>query len=211
MQHNMGVTVCLTSCNRFDLLRRTLDSFFEYNTYPIEAFYVYEDSRFEVPFKVEYPFVRWLGGDGNVGQVEAIDRLYSEVDTEYIFHCEDDWEFVRGGFIEASMDILSVEDGVHVVWLRGYGDTNGHPHAGGYMSFGYLGIWHGFTFNPSLRRLSDYEMVKPFSGIVSFDKYNACGSEAAIGQRYYMMGYRAAILPDKYVSHIGGGRHVISK
>ena len=106
----MSVTVCLTSCNRFDLLRRTLDSFFRFNTYGIDAFYVYEDSDKDFPYKSDYPFVRWMGGDGRVGQIEAIDRLYEKVESDYIFHCEDDWEFMRGGFIEASLEILSTKD-----------------------------------------------------------------------------------------------------
>ena len=37
------VTVVLTSCNRQDLLERTLDSFFLHNTYPIREFIVIED------------------------------------------------------------------------------------------------------------------------------------------------------------------------
>ena len=81
----MSVTVCLTSCNRFDLLRRTLDSFFRFNTYGIDAFYVYEDSDKDFPYKSDYPFVRWMGGDGRVGQIEAIDRLYEKVESDYIY------------------------------------------------------------------------------------------------------------------------------
>ena len=38
------VTVCITSFNRFELLCKTLDSFFKYNTYPIERVIVIEDS-----------------------------------------------------------------------------------------------------------------------------------------------------------------------
>ena len=30
------VSLVVTSCGRFDLLERTLDSFFKYNTYPIK-------------------------------------------------------------------------------------------------------------------------------------------------------------------------------
>jgi hypothetical protein len=37
------VTLVLTSCGRQDLLERTLDSFFVYNTYPIREFIVIED------------------------------------------------------------------------------------------------------------------------------------------------------------------------
>lgn len=38
------VTLVITSCGRFDLLKRTLDSFFEKNTYPIKKIIITEDS-----------------------------------------------------------------------------------------------------------------------------------------------------------------------
>ena len=38
------VSLVITSCGRFDLLERTLDSFFEYNTYPIKKVIITEDS-----------------------------------------------------------------------------------------------------------------------------------------------------------------------
>jgi len=34
----------LTSCGRFDLLDRTLQSFFKFNNFPLEALYLTEDS-----------------------------------------------------------------------------------------------------------------------------------------------------------------------
>ena len=48
-----------------------------------------------------------------------MDRAYSNVTTPFIFHCEDDWEFYRKGFIE-DVEILTgqpeIED-VHTVSL----------------------------------------------------------------------------------------------
>jgi len=37
------VTVVLTACNRADLLEKTLDSFFEMNTYPLKRFIIIDD------------------------------------------------------------------------------------------------------------------------------------------------------------------------
>ena len=37
--------------------------------------------------------------DVNIGQCKSIDKAYELVDTEYIFHCEDDWEFTSPNFI----------------------------------------------------------------------------------------------------------------
>ena len=44
MKQSKEVTVVLTSCNRPDLLEKTLDSFFKYNTYPITTFNIIDDS-----------------------------------------------------------------------------------------------------------------------------------------------------------------------
>ena len=38
------ITVCVTSCNRWELLEQTLDSFLNLNTYPIERYLLHEDS-----------------------------------------------------------------------------------------------------------------------------------------------------------------------
>src|SRR6516165_10513867 len=38
-----SVTAVLTSCARYDLLERTLDSFYKHNTFPIERMIVVED------------------------------------------------------------------------------------------------------------------------------------------------------------------------
>ena len=45
-----------------------------------------------------------------LGQMKSIDKAYSEVDTEYIFHCEDDWKFFKNGFIEKSMKLLEEDE-----------------------------------------------------------------------------------------------------
>ena len=43
---------------------------------------------------------KWLATGKRAGQIPAIDAAYAHVDTEFIFHCEDDWEFTSAGFVE---------------------------------------------------------------------------------------------------------------
>ena len=38
--------------------------------------------------------------------------------TPYIFHCEDDWVYTRGNFIEDSLKILKTDDKIIQVWLE---------------------------------------------------------------------------------------------
>ena len=88
------VTCLLTSCNRFDLLRITLESFLKFNTYNITAFWVYEDSGVPVPddLKNDFPFIQWIEQKERKGQIVALDTLWSKCSTHYAFMMEDDWE-----------------------------------------------------------------------------------------------------------------------
>ena len=197
------ITFALTSCGRFDLLKRTLDSFFKYNTYPISRYKIIEDSGTLPDFAQDYPQIEWIVNDNNIGQMRSIDRLYSDIDTKYIFHCEEDWEFLKSGFIEESIKYLEQDPTIIQCWLRGADDTNGHPLTTGEeydtLGYGYQGIWHGFSLNPGVKRTNDYDIVKPFYLI---------GREEDIGLVYMDLGYHAISLKDKYIEHIGWGRHV---
>ena len=44
MDTNRKVTVVITCCGRLGLLRRTLNTFKKYNTYPIEEYIIVDDS-----------------------------------------------------------------------------------------------------------------------------------------------------------------------
>jgi hypothetical protein len=115
--NGMQVTCVLTSCGRFDLLERTLHSFFEFNTFPIKKFIIIEDSGYinsatiikEMIDQLKIykpPEFLVIENKHNIGQVKSIDWAYFHVETEYIFHMEDDWEFYAPGFIEESALIM---------------------------------------------------------------------------------------------------------
>lgn len=213
LSSNDPVSMIITSCGRHDLLAKTLESFFAFNTYKnIKDVIVVEDGH-EDPSDICSQFgVKLVRLDGRYGQSYAIDVAYSYVDTEYFIHCEDDWQFYRSGFVEKSLDILSLDKSCVCVWLRSWDDTNGHPlifkstaEDFGVLSMNY-GEWHGFTWNPSLRRMSDYRRVGPFSR--EFNKSKTL-KEPEVGEIYFKLGYRGVILDRAgYVRHIGWSRHV---
>jgi hypothetical protein len=71
--------------------------------------------------------------------------------------------------------------------------------------------WHGFTFNPTLRRLKDYLKYAPFAKHTTFHHLRAAESEKAI-DKLYKEPYYSVILEGKpYIKHIGGGRHIKQK
>lgn len=221
------VTLVITSCGRFELLKKTLDSFFKFNAYPITECIIIDDSGTvtNLDFLKEHIPVstKFIVNDQNIGQIQSIDKAYKEVNTPYIFHCEDDWEFFKSGFIEESFKILDADNKVITVWLRSHSDTMRHPIEQVitknnnveyyYLTIGYLGKWHGFTLNPGLRRTSDCLKLYPYSNLevmVRKKKMMLIG-EADLSVHFFNMGYRGAITTDVegFVRHIGGKHHIL--
>lgn len=212
----MQVTVCLTSCGRHDLLEKTIQSFYAFNTYPITRFIVSEDSGIKGinnQLQAKYPNIEFINDGIKQGQIKSIDSMYQQVTTPYIFHCEDDWQFYRKGFIEESLSILTKHNEVLTVWLRSKNDTNGHPfqwsakHNANKVKTDFRG-WHGFTFNPTLKRLSDYQRIGSYSELTTFDSANPAKSEKGIGQVYRDLGYIALLSKQGYTKHLGWNRTV---
>jgi len=220
----LDTTVVVTSCNRHDLLARTLQSFFDHNTdRSIARVIVVEDGDAD-PTDICRPYgAEAIRSGQRIGQIRAIDLAYAHVQTPYIFHLEDDWEFYRSGFIEKSRAHLEADPFALLVWLRAWNDTNGHPlswHAPdgsfGMMAKNFLDAWHGFTFNPGLRRLSDYRRLGSYFGQTLTVRNVAPATPAAAMPHeleaslfYHRLGYHAIILDCAgYVRHIGEARHV---
>ena len=177
-EHCTDVTFVLTSCGRFDLLEETLSSFFAHNTAPIARYLIIEDSGLYAVRKVtaRFPFpIEVIVNRPSLGQFASIDKAYATVTTPYIFHCEDDWRFFRSGFIEDSLALLQLDRSISVVCsrrlenqrknlscvldapvvtIRGIGYRKADPWRNR--------LWHGYTFNPGLRRMSDYRMLGSF-------------------------------------------------
>lgn len=233
------VTVVLTACNRPDLLEPTLDSFFKQNTYPIEDFIIIDDgmvtgcndfvnTKYAEHLGTEsYPFTQFtlMYNPVKIRQIRSIDLAYSKVTTDYIFHMEEDWEFLRPNFIEKSMDIMKEDANVITVWLRSPLDKTLHhtysketyqtPSGIQYKKCDIQyphGLWNGFTFNPSLKRMVDYDRVKPYQDLprITPDKQSGGNPlECDVSVAYAQLGYHAVTLLDQYITHIGWERHVI--
>lgn len=197
------ITLCVTSCGRHDLLDRTLRSFAQFNTYPIKETIFVEDSDLGPPeWLADLPGIgpkQWIANGARKGQVYSIDRAYAEVSTPYIFHCEDDWEFLKSGFIEASLELLERSPRVWTVSLRG-SDCNGHE-----VEFDQeLGInihvpywregWGGFHWNPGLRRMADYRRIGSYGRHLSYDPRITVVGELDLSRHHLDNGYRIAVL-----------------
>ena len=208
------VTVCLTSCGRWNLLQATLDSFLKLNTYPITKYLLHEDSgdiKIFEKIQKKYPFIECIRSEQNVGLLKSIDNLYALVETEYIMHLEDDWIFENNpDFIQQSLEVLE-NPNIHQVWIR-----QGIPedwleteNFGLYRMVKpcHFGDWTGFSFNPGLRRLSDYKLIFP----EGYNVHNKHGSNSVLSEHDCNMvtidyNYRAAILNNRVCRHLGEGK-----
>lgn len=219
----MSVSVVITSCNRPHLLKNTLESFLKFNTFPIEQFIIVEDSGMNnindfVLDLLDKKKTLLIYNETNIGQVKSIDKAYANVKTDYIFHCEEDWEFLDYGFIERSLQILNTDPKIFTVWLRPHNDTSLHPiiktqDLGGFYkmdpNYSYIYkntiyTWCGFTFNPGLRRTSDCMLFYPYSNCKK-TIYKSIVSEYDVNINYRELGFYA-VITDKiqgYVKHIG--------
>jgi len=214
------VTLYISTCNRPDLLKRTMESFIKYNTYPIKRCIITEDSgktgiddfvHGMCPFPVDIIY-----NEANIGLMASIEKGYALIDTKYIFHCEEDWEFYKPGFIEDSMKVIEKDKKALLVILRAHNDTNRIPiekDLGGYHYLDNTNYpWYGYSTNPGLRRLVDYTKVAPWHETTAKPWYDKQPRmyEPDVCILYHKHGYRAAILGDKegYVRHIGWDRHI---
>ncbi len=211
MHHN--VTVVLTSCGRLDLLERTIKSLplFFWHRLPYKI--LVDDSgdqevHKELTKQKESGYlVGWdlILHDKNLGQGHAIDHAYEKVDTEFIFHMEDDWEFIEYEFIRRGLIILDENKDLVQVTIR----RSTTPHKWHEKSYnegdleynilisGYNG-WPGYSYNPSIVRKSCYDQIKPIG-----DK-----NERDLGLMYNKLGLLSAVTKVDSVRHIGDGRHV---
>lgn len=202
MKHE-PITIIMTSCDRFDLLIKTMDSFFALNKYPYVAFHIHNDSIEPVPIEVKNLYenkkITWHEGVKR-GLSGSWDYLIEHVNTEYFFNLEDDWLFYgNADFIAESMVLMEIY-GSDQVWIRNHADHNQPTEY--YLPIAHKIIktkdWCGFTFNPSLRNKNKWNRWFP-DGIAGMDEIDI--------SRKLMHIYNACTLSDSTIKHIGGGRH----
>lgn len=210
------ITFVVTSCGRLDLLKITLESFDRFNTAPVREVFITEDAGNEgvhavIPAHWKDHCTVFVNRP-KLGQLASIDLAYEHVKTPYVFHCEDDWEFYRPGFVEDSRIVLESRPDILQVWLRSYNhDLRIHSP---YIHLGAREVvdgvacyplnsdkpeWQGFSLNPGLRRMKEYRLCAPFTGY---------SGEKALSLRYAELKLTALTLEADAVMHTGFGLHV---
>lgn len=224
---NRDITLFITSCGRMDLLRTTLTSFVKFNTYPIKEAILCEDSGIKgcadfvkdiLPFPIKFCY-----NDERIGQMKTIEKYITLVNTPYIFHLEDDYEFFDYGFIELSLKILDsdpkisqvlLEDEQHDFFNMDIGNSlclqvktnnpNGLYSINANNGDGALNV---FSWRPSLKKMEVALLRVP---------YQPWDDEYTIELEINKRGYYAVITKNNkngkkgFCTHIGKNRHIES-
>ena len=209
-----NVAFVITTCNRLDLLEQTLTSFFNLCKFPFAEYIMSDDSGDDFVYRqlVE----RWgdkfkiIQNNPKLGLSRTIDKLWNSVTSEYIFHCEDDWKFDSNPtLIEDSLMILEEHNHVHQVQIRHLHDNPHKPEEQLYSTLNFVNFrkipwwrdaWTGYSWNPGLRRKSDYALMFP-NGVQEF------GDEIDCSKHSMKFNYLAVSLENTACEHIGYDRH----
>ncbi len=217
------VTVVITSFNRLDLLYNTIASFNRVNTYPVKDVILVDDSANEEMYrkvKEVYHNYHLILNESNIGLVESIDKAYEQVTTPYIFHTEDDFEYLKQGFIEDCITVMESDPNIFRVGIRGATHNLSLDtiiRKAGDVSYRYPKFysmdanawgnqyWFGFGFQCGLIRKSAYDLVKPYTQHSSPQEFITI-RECKIGLAYHSLGLLAVSLTEDYVKHTGSHR-----
>jgi hypothetical protein len=217
------IDVIITSMNRHDLLKRTLDSLVEINNYPINQVLIFEDAYdglsigqrndlLNLVSCYEGSLFTLINLGGKVGQLAAIDELYDRVETEFVLHLEDDWETLKDGFIAEAIEIMNNNPNIVTVSGRGreLRDFNGHPNKEGILDLDFFG-WSGWSYAPSMHRLSDYRKIGSYSTYTKWNEKTPWEAEKRIGNFYKNLNQYSYVTETKYFQHIGNNRSTLKR
>jgi len=111
------------------------------------------------------------------------------------------------------MKVLELNPRICLVWIRDMDYLQDHPvlpeqhYAYGqpYKILGDGEYWHGWSGAPGLRRLSDYKLIAPYTQWSNKEDRLAV-RECMIDNAFHRLGFISALLPEGYITHIGGER-----
>jgi hypothetical protein len=218
-QPESDTTTFILSCNRLDVLRKTIKSFIDTRDY-ITKMVIVDDSAVEGVFEKlveEYgSFCDVVCFPRNRGQWWAMDFMVSFCDTEYIFYLEDDWEFLKPGYLMDSKRILqkfrhigTVDiswrtfewqgidsyDKNLVTFAADDGTMVSYYNKKAWKITDYHLRWYGWVGSPNLKRRDD---------LIWLGRVEKWHAEWNIDRKFLALGYKAVFLGgEEYVRHLG--------
>jgi hypothetical protein len=206
------ITLCITMGRRPELLRQTLESLNRWCTFDkVIAINDFRDEATNKAFLEVFPGGELISLSEQLGHHRAIDYMYAKVETPYIFHCEDDWEFDAPFDLEAMKNLMAQNPAISQVCFRKISDFSpddvDHAKIVEVVAEGmsYLRLdqvhkqWHGYTFNP---HLVSRKLWSEIGGFGAFKK------ERHISRVLRAQGRYVAYLNPGICSHLGEDQSV---
>lgn len=132
------ITITSTTCKRLDLFKKTVNSFLEccldFDQFEINKWLVIDDNSSQEDrdeMKRLYPFMTFYNKSiSQKGHARSINLMLRHVDTPYLFHLEDDWQFYyKDNFFTLLYQVLQEKDEYKQVLLNNmYGEIPEHEH-----------------------------------------------------------------------------------
>lgn len=209
-QPESDITTFILSCDRLHLLDKTITSFLNTSSYKTKMVIVDDSANSEIFEKLVNRYGHFcdiICFPENRGQWWALDFMVSFCYTDYIFYVEDDWEFLKSGYLEKSKEILEKYRTIGNVDIsrRTYEEY-------GYKSFVDTLIdnefnykthwrisdqhlyWVGWQGSPNLKRRDD---------LILLGRIEKWHNEWNIDRRFHSLGFKSVFLKDRYVEHLG--------
>lgn len=231
------VTLSLTSCKRLDLFERTMNSFLKcvLDKHLISEYICVDDNSSEEDRKImqeKYPFMTfYFKTPEERGHPRSMNIIKKLCKTRYLFHIEDDWEFlIKDNYISKCIHVLRSNPGLRQCLLnKNYGEipnclgsTFGgefhvtpetregeggiryyiHEHMSGPEFQAKYGIQRNCSYWPHFSFRPSIIESSIFNEIGDFNE-NCVHFEMEYANRYVAKGYKSAFLEGIYCMHIG--------
>jgi len=164
-----------------------------------------------------YPFFTFIfKGPENKGHPKSMNIIHRTVNTPYILHMEDDWQFfIQRDYVSRMLDILNSDEKlIQALVNQNYAEKPDDIVEGGFEKWSKEGYryreheyngtgvrenhkyWPHFSFRPSLHR-------KKYWDDVGLYNENTTHFEMEYAHRVVKKGYKSAFMPSIYCLHIG--------
>jgi len=209
-QPDSDTTTFVLSCDRLDVLEKTLESFYATRDY-VTKMVIVDDSAKPGIFE---SLVEKFGDTCDVicfprnrSQWWAMDFMVSYCDSDYIFYLEDDWELIQSGYLNQSKQILQKYREVGVVdiswrtfefqgidsYQKGLVDDMFYWKKPWKITDHHL-AWHAWVGSPNLRRRDD---------LIMLGRVEKWHNEWNIDRKFTALGFKGVFLNGEYTRHLG--------
>jgi hypothetical protein len=169
------ITLCFTMGGRPDLLEQSIDSIqAKWNFQHVIAVNDFADPVCDEVFRWKFPQGILLSDGQKRGHHGAVDWMYQHIQTDYVFHTEDDWIFPEDIAWRTIQDFLEQEPRAVSYCFRYPGDfldaavlpkaRQQECYGVGYMDLSATHEeWYSYSFNPHLIKTATLQRIGAFS------------------------------------------------